>query len=269
VRALFGSGDIETDLVDEKKLGLDAIAAPIRDLGLEATTKVLLDRGGIELIREVIRDKHDLLIKASADTAARTRRLRSTVDMRLLRKCPCPVWLFSSATPSRFERLLAAIDPTPGDPDHAALNRKILELAASLCVSEGAALHVVHAWSVPFERRLLAKIGEIKFQSVKDSARAIQEEAIDQLLNQHVPDIVARTVHLLKGDPSSVIPQLADGQQIDLLVMGTVARTDVEGMFMGNTAESILAQGCGSVLAVKPDEFVSPVTIGTNGSVIA
>jgi len=44
--------------------------------------------------------------------------------------------------------------------------------------------------------------------------------------------------------------------------MGTVGRTGIPGLIMGNTAESILNNiGC-SVLAVKPPGFVSPVTLG-------
>jgi nucleotide-binding universal stress UspA family protein len=43
--------------------------------------------------------------------------------------------------------------------------------------------------------------------------------------------------------------------------MGTVARTGIAGFFMGNTAESILTQLECSVLTLKPQGFVSPVTL--------
>jgi nucleotide-binding universal stress UspA family protein len=46
---------------------------------------------------------------------------------------------------------------------------------------------------------------------------------------------------------------------VDLVVMGTVARAGIPGFFMGNTAESILNQIDCSVLTVKPPGFVSPV----------
>ena len=42
--------------------------------------------------------------------------------------------------------------------------------------------------------------------------------------------------------------------------MGTLARTGVAGLFIGNTAETILEQLTCSVLAIKPPGFVSPVT---------
>jgi nucleotide-binding universal stress UspA family protein len=43
--------------------------------------------------------------------------------------------------------------------------------------------------------------------------------------------------------------------------MGTVARTGVAGLFIGNTAEAILEQIECSVLAVKPEGFETPVSL--------
>jgi nucleotide-binding universal stress UspA family protein len=45
-----------------------------------------------------------------------------------------------------------------------------------------------------------------------------------------------------------------------LVVMGTVARTGVAGLLMGNTAERVLQRLQGSVLAVKPPGFKSPIS---------
>ncbi len=47
--------------------------------------------------------------------------------------------------------------------------------------------------------------------------------------------------------------------EADLIVMGTVARTGVPGLIMGNSAETILSQIDCSVLAIKPPGFVSPI----------
>ena len=43
--------------------------------------------------------------------------------------------------------------------------------------------------------------------------------------------------------------------------MGTVARTGVPGFIMGNTAETMLQQIDCWVLAVKPEGFLTPVTL--------
>jgi nucleotide-binding universal stress UspA family protein len=66
-------------------------------------------------------------------------------------------------------------------------------------------------------------------------------------------------MHLLKGDPADVIADFAKTGRVDLIVMGTVARTGIPGLVIGNTAEAILQRVDCSVLAVKPVGFVSPV----------
>jgi nucleotide-binding universal stress UspA family protein len=43
--------------------------------------------------------------------------------------------------------------------------------------------------------------------------------------------------------------------------MGTVCRAGVPGLFIGNTAEKVLRHVSCSVLTVKPEGFVSPVTV--------
>ena len=59
-------------------------------------------------------------------------------------------------------------------------------------------------------------------------------------------------LHLLKGSPDEEIPRLSRKIEADLVVIGTVARTGIAGLFIGNTAETIFNQLDCSVLAVKP-----------------
>ena len=67
-----------------------------------------------------------------------------------------------------------------------------------------------------------------------------------------------RAIHR-RGEPDAVILDFVVGEGIDLVVMGTVARGGIAGLLIGNTAERILRKLPCSVLAVKPDGFVSPV----------
>lgn len=55
-------------------------------------TEVLRGTRFLEIIQQVLRDKHDLVIKAPEDFAWLAR-LFGSDDMNLLRMCPCPVWL--------------------------------------------------------------------------------------------------------------------------------------------------------------------------------
>ena len=47
--------------------------------------------------------------------------------------------------------------------------------------------------------------------------------------------------------------------RVDLLCMGTVARSGLRGLLTGNTAENVLPWIDCSLLAVKPQGFVTPV----------
>ncbi len=68
-------------------------------------------------------------------------------------------------------------------------------------------------------------------------------------------------IHVLKGIPKEEIPILAQKINAEILVMGTIARTGISGFFIGNTAESILMQIDCSILAIKPKEFMTPITL--------
>ncbi len=59
----------------------------------------------------------------------------------------------------------------------------------------------------------------------------------------------------------SVIPEFVNKNGVDLIVMGTVARAGAAGLMVGNTAERILNSIQCSVLALKPDGFISPITL--------
>jgi hypothetical protein len=48
-------------------------------------------------------------------------------------------------------------------------------------------------------------------------------------------------------------------QAADLIVIGTVGRSGIKGLLLGNTAEKVLDTCDCSMLTVKPDEFVSPI----------
>lgn len=67
--------------------------------------------------------------------------------------------------------------------------------------------------------------------------------------------------HMVRGAPQKEIPAMAVTLQVDLVVMGTVARSGILNLLIGNTSEAIVAQLNCSVLALKPEGFVTPVTL--------
>jgi len=66
--------------------------------------------------------------------------------------------------------------------------------------------------------------------------------------------------HLVKAARRE-IPVLAQQLEVDLVVMGTVARTGIPGLIMGNTAEASSSSSIARWLAIKPPGFVTPVSL--------
>ncbi len=175
--------ELQTLLVREKSEELEGLAEGLRSEGIDNSVKVLRGRRHLEMVREVLRGEHDLLMKEAEPNESV---LFGSTDMHLLRACPCPVWLFKPEHAGRnFAQVLAAVDPAPPPdeadllhlkaevaPKDAALDAKILDLAGLLADNEGAELHVVHAWSAPGEALVWSEV-------------ALAQEQVEQLPRRH------------------------------------------------------------------------------------
>ena len=183
--------------------------------------------------------------------------------MHLLRKCPVPVWVESGV--DGLERDVAvAIGPFAGSGQHDRMNEMLLELGGSLAAIRGGGLHVIHAWR--FEGESLLRRGrarppaeEIDMMVAETYRRS--EAALKALLEESPDFGVPVTVHLEKGEPGTVVPTILDECRPGVIVMGTLARAGLQGVFMGNTAERVLGNTVASVLAVKPEGFTTPVAV--------
>jgi nucleotide-binding universal stress UspA family protein len=223
---------------------------------------VLQGVGFIETIRAVLANGHDLVLKAAQRTPE-SRILRGP-DLHLLRKCPCPVWLLNSTTEPNARRIMAAVDPDPSDPVRDGLNHIVMELATSLCAHDGARLDVVNAWQLEEEQTLrhsFVKMPEPEIQAILEKCERDSAAGLQKLMDDFAAFAQNTRVLHVKGVPADVLIEHADRERIDTLVMGTLARTGIAGLFIGNTAETVLNRLDCSVLTVKPKGFVSPVQL--------
>jgi nucleotide-binding universal stress UspA family protein len=245
-----------------------------------ADTEVAIDiRFGIpfiEIVRHVLRNGHDLVIKAVGKGGAHSF-LFGGMDQHLLRKCPCPVWIMVGDTSANYRQILAAVDFDPWGEDDAesqaedSLNRQILGLAASLAASDFAQLHLVHAWQSITDNVIRVFSSDMPVdEAAANRARErrehqfrleMLENKIKEQLGGEAYRYLSPRFRLREGNPRDVIPELATELDADLVVMGTVGRTGIPGLLIGNTAEVILNNLECSVLAVKPEGFITPVTL--------
>lgn len=265
------AADLTAAMIAERREMLESLIAPYTEL-LDISIEILVGTKFLEAIRAVLQNNYDLVIKP-AENPNWIERMCGSDDMHLLRKCPCPVWLTRPNEKSNYGCILAAVDfnlDNTSNTVEQSLNQQILDLSSSLALSDFASLHLVHVWDAPAELTVRSWADnpneasmtyvegercrhERAFNRLQDQLRdQIGKEAYDHLLPQF---------HLRRGSASTVIPEMAKQLQADLVVMGTVARTGIAGLFIGNTAETILEQLQCSILAVKPLAFVSPIKL--------
>ncbi len=261
--------DVHEMVIQAAHEQLAELLAPVRMARTRVDTKVLSGTAFLEIIREVLREQHDLVIMTAEHEGGLRAPFFCNTSLHLMRKCPCPVWVVKPTPGKRFARILAAVDTDPHDSavEHDALNTKIMGLATSLATLEQSELHIVHAWTLYGEslfRSAQAHLNEAKVDALVREERQRHERQLGKLLDNSELGTVISRVHLVKGDADYVLPNLAQEQQIDLIVLGTVCRTGVAGFFIGNTAESVLRNVTCSVLTVKPDGFVSPISLTVN-----
>lgn len=246
----------------EKQECLETLAAPIREKGIGVETKVLLGRSSVEIIREVLRDKHDLVLRVAKGKNSRSKEFFGTTGVRLLQECPCAVWLVAPAATPKYKHVLGCVDTSNGDKLDAELNDKVYELASLISEYQGAQFSIVHAWSIFGEQLLKNRVSRQEYEEMKRINQEQTESLLDKFLQERGRSVRDRSVHMIKGDAHMVIPKIVGQSGVDLVVMGTVARSGAAGMIIGNTAERILRSIKCSVLAVKPNSFVSPITAG-------
>jgi nucleotide-binding universal stress UspA family protein len=203
---------------------------------------------------------HDLLVRSHARDLADQSKPYGAVDMELLRVCPCPVWLIGQRpSPHTPWRLVAAINPSPDDETEQQLNLMVVAWALMLKDITGADLTLLHAWTVFGGSVLRSRLPKHEFDEYVETARRTAEDAMAAFTKPLADRLNGVTVELVEGEPEGAISHFVDRKGVDLVVMGTVARSGIPGLVMGNTAERVLQRLRGSVLAVKPPGFFSPV----------
>jgi nucleotide-binding universal stress UspA family protein len=254
---------LEERMAGDRRRELASIAASVPDVRTQS--KLLVGRPATALVQEVLRSGADLLLRSHArDMTAPAPPPFGAVDMELLRTCPCPILLVRHGSATPHPRIAAAVDASTDVPDGEALNAKILELALAMASHLGAeSVTVLNAWA-PFAEYTVRSYGTAdQFAAYVEDTKQRAGSALARLVQSFDGREPRLTPTLRRGDAADVIPPFVVAEDIDLVVMGSVARKGIAGLLIGNTAERLLRKLPCSVLVVKPDGFESPVRLDT------
>lgn len=253
----------EASLVQHVNASLQAARANTGVDEAQCPVRIEVESGGApsqRTIRHVLQHAHDLLMKEAEPKEGEPG--FKAMDMELLRKCPCPLWLSRPIGKECNEAAVAvAIDPQNEEPEGQDLSLRLLQLSRSLADACSGELNIISCWDYPFEDYLRSPSGRMpddELFAAVSQARMRHHAALKRTIRKSG---IGGDIQVLdvRGRPDQMIPQLAAGKNIDILVMGTVARMGIPGFIIGNTAENVVQKLECSLLALKPNGFVSPV----------
>ena len=249
--------DEQAEVTASAQAALAGLLSEAAERGVQAETQVASGHGWMEMISEVLRNGHQMVIVGSRDASTASRLWLGSTAIKLLRLCPCPVWVARSNDEEKTQTIVVADDLTD-------VGQHCLHLGVSAARLLHARLLALHAVQYPLERHLR------RIDSSPEELREYRETTCaeaEKQLNERLAMTDFRTIsegartEITAGRPDVVIQDAIEEHEADLLVMGTVARGGIPGMLVGNTAERLLNSLSCSVIAVKPEGFVCPVQL--------
>ncbi|MBX3434037.1 MAG: universal stress protein [Pirellulales bacterium] len=210
------------------------------DQGVDATSRVEFGPPCTELIQAVRDGQFDLVVIGTKQHWVVSQLLFGTTGLKLLRKCPCPVWVVKPNERREVTELLVAHDLSP-------VGELALELGASMSELYGAKLHVLHA----VEPEVAAADESFAFTHSPGEGRTavVRSRIVEELGDLHCAETTALTV--VESDPAEAIVRYVNDHDVELLVLGSNARSGISGLISGNLAEQLLPGIRCSVMVVK------------------
>lgn len=236
-------------LLQQRQDSLNASVADLRDEGLQIDVEVCWHKRRHEaILTRAAELQVDLLLKSAHPGGVLRRLLFSDTSWQLIRHCPIPLWLVHDMH-WRGQRMCTALDPLHSADKPAALDHKLIRASQALQIQLGLQGDYVHALApMPHSLMFDAEVAQAYDDYVTRSARA-HRQAFDTLVGQY--PITAEHVHLLDGFAEEAIPRFVHKHNIDLLVMGAIARGHLDSLLIGHTAERVLERVECDLLVLK------------------
>ncbi|QRY79438.1 universal stress protein [Pseudomonas sp. PDNC002] len=241
----------QRNLLDERLAWLQKLAAPLQEAGLDVHCEV---RWGKPLHRQVVlhceQSQPDLVLKSAHHHNLLRRLFLTNNDWQLIRHCPQPLWLVQHREWAG-NTLCAALDPLHAGDATATLDNRLIVVARELEQRLQLEARYLHAWmalphTLAFNAELLADYDDYVLRT-----EAHHRDAFHALLARY-PQIAPERASLGQGFAEEVIPSYVKEHDIDLLLMGAVARGQIDNALIGQTAERVFEEIECDLLVIRP-----------------
>ena len=200
------------------------------------------------ILKQIEENNATLVIKETRFHRKIARALLSHTDWDLIRDCAVPLWLAKADDPNPDGGILACVDPSHPDEQHAKTDQQIIRVARELGGSLGVRLDYFHA---------LAPLADYAkpfvIDKIVEAAREEQKEAIHRY--RELYGIDADQLHVVEGYPEHTLNATIEELGSGMIAIGAIARHGAQKVLLGSTAERLLDRVSCDVLVVKPEGF--------------
>ncbi|QDT73499.1 universal stress protein [Lacipirellula limnantheis] len=245
---LYGDIDqTQQDFKQDAAAQLSELTATLPTKDHEISSSVLVGDPDVAISQAVAEHGYDLVVCGTRGAGTWEKFLVGSTAKRLVRDCPTSVLVVNDEHRRPPQVVMAAVD-------FSAVSLKALSTASSVATHWSAELHVLH----------VVESLEISAEAVKRNSQAerlrneINDEAAERILasvKRCGGELGKVRVHVSWGTPWRELARTAERINAELIAIGTVGRSGINGLLIGNTAEKVLSACRRSILTVKPDDF--------------
>lgn len=236
--------DIEASLRKRAEAELQARVEQFGE-GIRLEAKILVGKPSFAILDHARELDVGLLIVGRTGESLLERLLLGSTAERLLRLAPRMTMVVRPDKEPGFQRIVCPVD-------FSEFSKDALGVAARIAKDEGSELHVLHAYEY-------AGLAQIASATSIDASQTFQQELEKQATEQLTElleevDLLGVTpiTHMRVGVADQEIVEFAKREDCDLIVMGSVGRTGMKRLLLGNTAERVVRNSPCSLLAVRP-----------------
>lgn len=224
------------------------LALVLQQQGLKVSFEIAWNDSSHKTITQIQKEHgFGLVLKMHRPTKSIKNVILTPEDWKLLRTCACPLLIINQNKPWQNRPILTSVDLGNPNENYVELHNTLLKAGYALTQLTKGELHLLSVYPAPiFSEIYLNREANIPTEIYKIYHELCKEYQLKYNITQ-------KDIHLHSGAPDIVIPQVAESIDAAVCVIGTVARTGISGMLIGNTAEAILDDLTCDILVIKPD----------------
>lgn len=244
--------DKESFLANKQKW-LDNLIQPIKEQGISINTTVRWNKVYYkEILNFVDEIKPDIVFKSAYSENMIKRLFITNSSWQLIRNCTYPLWLVQHSDWDN-NSICVALDPLHTSDKPAYLDNELISISQVLSKILHISTKYLHSYAaMPKPQLFGGENSEAYNQYLKEFIKE-HTDAFEGLLS-HYPEISKENQFLLEGFAEEVIPNFIRRHNISLMIMGAVARGNLDNLLIGHTAERVLESIECDLLVIHPNQ---------------